>query len=107
MNITLDGKELTGNKEAKNLVEFLDEQGVKITAPCYRSGRAGGCCAACVLEIDGKKAYACATKPKDGMNIVYKRKDLVKERQEKWMAFEKMQKEGTGNSCCSGACKGC
>ncbi len=101
MKIIFDGKEITGNENAKNLVEFLDEQGIEITAPCYRSGRVGGCCSACGLEIDGKKAFACATKPKDGISVVYNREDLVTEREEKLLAFEKTLKDGKTNSCCN------
>ncbi len=107
MKVVFDGKELSFSDTTKNIVELCEKNNITITAPCYKSGRVGGCCSACGVEIDGKKAFACATKPKDGMNIVYNREDLRKERQEKRIAFEKTLKEGKTNSCCNCSCKGC
>ncbi len=107
MKIIFDGKEVTGNENATNLVEFLDEQGIEIVAPCFRSKRAGGCCSACGLEVDGKKEFACTLKPKNGMKIVYNRQDLINDRKEKFLEFQKVLKEGKENSCCKCSCKNC
>ncbi len=107
MKVVFDNQELTLNGEAENIVELCEKNHIEITAPCYKNNRVGGCCAACVLEVDGKRAFACATKPKDGMNIIYNREDLVKERKEKLSAFEKTLNDGKVNSCCNCSCKGC
>ncbi len=81
-----------------NLVEAMDEKGVHILAPCLRNGRKKGCCKACIVEVDGKRNYACGLKPKDGMNIVYDRQDLKVDR--KVAAKKYANQPETSNSCC-------
>ncbi len=107
MKLLFDREELTFNGEIKNIVDLCEKNNIEITAPCYKSGRIGGCCSACAIEVDGRRAFACATKPKDGMKIVYNREDLITERQEKLIAYEKTLKEGNSSSCCNCSCNGC
>lgn len=110
MKIKIDGKEITVTSPEKNIVEVAHENGITITAPCFRNKRKQGCCKACVVEINGSKQYACGTKPEDGMEIIYHRKDLEsirKERLEKYA--EGVKQKHNSNECCgssNGSC-GC
>ncbi len=82
-----------------NLVEAMDEKGVHIIAPCFRNGRKNGCCKVCIVEMNGKKSFACGLTPKEGMNIIYNRQDLKEERK---IAAKKYAEQSTDEStCCS------
>ena len=106
MKVTLDGKELNFNEKDKNIVDLAAKNGIGIPAPCYKTERKKGCCNACVVEIDGKEKFACATKPKDGMNIILNRPDLKKLRKERIKEYENGIK--TGSPCgCSGSSDCC
>jgi NADH dehydrogenase/NADH:ubiquinone oxidoreductase subunit G len=102
MKINIDGKEILVEDSSKNIVEIADDNGISIMAPCFRNGRKGGCCNVCLLEIDGEEAYACGTKAKDGMDIVYDRDDLKVLRKERLANYVKNIQNGdiTSNSCC-------
>ena len=121
MKITIDNQEIKVNKIEDNIVDIAQENGINIVAPCYRNKNKGGCCKACVIEVDGKEQYACGTKPFDGMNITYNREDLEelrrKRRKEYALMLKNKDKEvkkpqdseccDTGNetsSCCSSGC---
>ncbi len=102
MIIKIDEKEILVSNPNKNIVEIGDENGITITAPCFRSKKKHGCCNACVIEIDGIQKYACGTKPQDGMNIIYNRDDLAnirKERLEKYAQAAK-NNDTSNNTCC-------
>ena len=83
MIIKIDEKEILVSDPNKNIVEIGDENGIIITAPCFRSKEKHGCCKSCVIEIDGIQKYACGTKPQDGMNVIYNRDDLADIRKER------------------------
>lgn len=103
MKIKIDEKEILVSDPNKNIVEIGDENGITIAAPCFRSTKRHGCCATCVIEIDGIQKYACGTKPQDGMNIIYNRNDLSnirKERQEKYA--QAVKNNDTSNNLCCG-----
>lgn len=103
MKIRIDGKEITVSDASKNIVEIAEENGITITAPCFRNKRKGGCCRACVIEVNGKVNYACATKPRNGMDITYNRKDLGDLRKDRLKQYAESVK--SGNKCsCSGGC---
>lgn len=87
MKIKIDEKEIVVSDPNKNIVEIGDENGISITAPCFRSKKRHGCCKACVVEVDGKQQYACGMKPQDGMNIVYNREDLASIRKERLQSY--------------------
>lgn len=98
IRLLFDGKEYEVSNSS-NLVEAMDKKGVHISAPCFRSSRKNGCCKACIVEVNGKKDFACGLKPEEGMNIVYDRKDLKEERK---VALKKYVEQSEGeNSCCS------
>jgi len=102
MKIKIDGKEMIVTDPNKNIVEIGDDNGVKISAPCFRSKKKHGCCNACVVEVDGIQKYACGTKPHDGMNIIYNREDLEglrKERLDQYAQAIKSDDIGS-NACC-------
>jgi NADH dehydrogenase/NADH:ubiquinone oxidoreductase subunit G len=102
MKINIDGQEILVEDSSKNIVEIADDNGISIMAPCFRNGRKGGCCKVCLVEIDGEEAYACGTKAKDGMDIVYDRDDLKVLRKERLANYVKNIQNGyiARNSCC-------
>lgn len=101
MKIKIDGKEIVVTDPNKNIVEIGDENGITITAPCFRNKRKYGCCKGCVIEVDGVQKYACTTKPKDGMNIIYNREDLANIRKERIETYaQRIKNNDTSNSCC-------
>jgi len=115
MKITIDSKEIEIFGDDKNIVDVADRAKIGIPAPCYKDGRKKGCCKACLIEINGKKEYACSTKPIDGIDIIFKRKDLAQIRKERLLAYRDSQFRSTqdcecncsGNNCGSGKTKCC
>jgi len=104
MKIKIDEKEILVSDPTKNIVEIGDDNGISITAPCFRNNRKHGCCKACVIEVNGVQKYACGLKPVDGMEIIYDRKDLAairKERLEKYA--QAIKNNDTGNNSCCGS----
>jgi len=103
MKIRIDGKEIFVSDASKNIVEISEENGIAITAPCFRKGRKGGCCKACVIEVDGAQKYACCTKPQEGMVVEYDRDDLAALRKERLADYAQALLNGaSGGSCCGG-----
>ncbi|MFC1666538.1 (2Fe-2S)-binding protein [Candidatus Omnitrophota bacterium] len=104
MKIVIDRKEIQISSNDKNIVDIADRLNISIAAPCYRNNKSKGCCNSCVVEINGKNEYACATKPLDGMNIIIDRDDLKKIRKERMIKYrETIKDEGKGCNCdCSG-----
>jgi len=110
MKVTIDGSPIKISRNDKNIVDIADRANIGIPAPCYRANRSKGCCKSCVVEIDGKKEYACTTKPMDGMNIIVTRDDLKEIEKEKIKKYKKMLKNtakrcnckcpGKTNTCC-------
>lgn len=101
MKIKIDSVVIEVLSEKKNIVEVAKENGISIVAPCYNSESRVGCCKVCIIEVNGKKRFACGTKPVDGMVIVYKRLDLIEERSvaiEKYLESIK-QKSSLDTSC--------
>jgi len=98
MNIKIDGKEIIVKDTTKNIVEIADENGITITAPCFRNKKKNGCCNACVIEVDGLQKYACGTKAEEGMEITYNRDDLAALRKERLERYAKAIKTGDASS---------
>lgn len=94
MNIKIDDKTIQVNDPSKNIVEIAEENGITITAPCFRNKKKHGCCNVCVVEADGKQAYACNLKAKDGMEIIYNREDLSQLRKEQLDRYAEAIKSG-------------
>ncbi len=89
MKVIFDGKEIGISKDCKNIVELAIQNKIELLAPCYKSNYNGGCCSTCIVDVDGERCYACSTTPKDGMRITYNRDDLINDRQERLIAYEK------------------
>lgn len=109
MKITIDEKYIEIFPEDKNIVDVADREKIEIPAPCYRANRKKGCCKICVVEINGKNRYACATKPLDNMNIIVNREDLIQIRRERIKRYQEVLKDISQNcSCdCSRISDGC
>jgi len=109
MKIMIDGKEININPDDMNIVDVADREKIGLPAPCYRANRSKGCCNACVVEVNGKNEYACATKPIDGMNIIVNRDDLKEIRKERIRKYqESINDTGKGCDCdCSGETNTC
>jgi len=101
MKITIDKKEMMVKDPNMNIVDIAKENGITITAPCYRNKKKHGCCKACVIEADGEQKYACGTKPHDGMDITYDREDLKQIRDERLAKYADAIKSGdtSANTC--------
>lgn len=97
--ITIDGIELAVSDPSKNLVDMAKEVNISIPAPCYHAQRKNGCCKACVAEADGEQIYACATKARDGMNVIVNREDLNTLRRERLLAYKQNLKNDTPMEC--------
>jgi NADH dehydrogenase/NADH:ubiquinone oxidoreductase subunit G len=109
MKIIIDEKHIKIFPEDKNIVDVADREKICIPAPCYRTNRSKGCCKVCVVEINGKNEYACATKPVDGANIIVNREDLSKIRKERMKKYQEALKD-TPKNCgcnCSGTTNDC
>ncbi len=99
ITITIDGKRITITDNTKNLVEIAKEAGISIPAPCFLAKKKNGCCNVCVVEADDKQTFACGTKPKDKMNIIINRADLIALRKEKLFKYKEEIKNGTPIKC--------
>lgn len=108
MKIIFDGNEFEVKDSASNIVEVAQQNGVYIPAPCFRNNKSKGCCNGCLIEVNGKEGFACNTKPKDGMEIVYDREDLATRRTENLKKYSEAIKNGdlSKNTCSTGGC-GC
>jgi NADH dehydrogenase/NADH:ubiquinone oxidoreductase subunit G len=100
MNIAIDGKNAAVLSDDKNIVDVALRAGIGIPDPCHRSKNSRGCCQVCVVEIDGKHEYACATKPVDGMSVVVNRPDLIHLRKERLRKYREMPLKSQNNCTC-------
>lgn len=101
MKIIFDGKEFEVDNKSDNIVEVAEKNGTFISAPCFRNNKKDGCCNGCLIMVDGKEQFACATKPYDGMNIIYNTEVLEKKRKEKLLIYAEHKKSGkcSENTC--------
>ena len=102
MKIQIDNREINVSDNNKNIVEVAKDNGIGIVAPCFNDGRKNGCCKACIIEIKGKKHFACGTKPTEGMEVIYNRNDLKVERKTAIEKYLENIKQGNQDesSCC-------
>jgi predicted molibdopterin-dependent oxidoreductase YjgC len=98
-SIKIDGKKIKFTQFDQNIVDVAIREKISIPAPCYRSKRSQGCCGACVIEINGKKKYACNTVPENKMNIVLDRADLKEIRKQKLKEYKEGIKSGNPCEC--------
>lgn len=64
------------------MVDVAAKLKINIPAPCLKNKRKDGCCKACLVEVDGKRSYACTTKPIAGMEVTVRTKELDRIRKE-------------------------
>jgi len=78
--VKIDGIECKA-KEGDYILNIARANGIFIPALCYLTNCSPTlACRLCLVEIDGKRAYSCNSKAKDGMNIITKTEEIEKER---------------------------
>lgn len=78
--VKIDGIECKA-KEGDYILNIARANGIFIPALCYLTNCSPTlACRLCLVEIDGKRAYSCNSKAKDGMNVVTKTEEIEKER---------------------------
>lgn len=98
-SIEIDKQNIIISPDDKNLVEVARKLNINIPAPCLKNKRRDGCCKACLVEINGKKDYACSTKPKANMTVTVRTTELDSIRKESIKEFKKRIKNGTTTPC--------
>ncbi len=80
ITITIDGKEIK-TQEGEFILNAARANGIFIPAICYLTRCSPTlACRICLVEADGKQAYACNAKAKDGMNITTTTENIELER---------------------------
>lgn len=91
-DISIDGKTVKVLDGSKNIVQIAKKAGISIPAPCFhdrkRNGSCDVCCHGCVVEINDEQRCACGTRPKENMNIIVKREDLIKLRKKRLLEYK-------------------
>ena len=78
--VTIDGVQCRA-KEGEFVLNIARRNDIFIPALCYLSNCSPTlACRLCLVEIDGKRAYSCNAKAKDGMNVITKGEEIEKER---------------------------
>ena len=98
MNLTIDGRAVRARKTDKNLIEVASRARIVIPCACYRSGKARGCCRACVVVVNGRRRYAYVTAPAEGMKVTVTRADLKALRRQRLAEYR--QEKGSAKRCC-------
>ena len=80
MKININGKECLAN-DGDYVLQVARANDIFIPAICYLNDCSPTlACRMCMVEIDGKRSYACNTKVKDGMQVLSNTKELWDER---------------------------
>jgi len=78
--ITIDGKQCVA-KEGEFVLNVARRNGIFIPALCYLTNCSPTlACRLCLAEVDGKRAYTCNAKVKEGMSVITKNEEIEKER---------------------------
>lgn len=78
--ITIDGKQCTAN-EGEYVLGVARRNGIFIPALCYVTNCSPTlACRLCLVDIDGKRAYSCNARAKEGMNVITTTEEIEKER---------------------------
>ena len=81
ITLTIDGKEIKAY-EGETILNIARANGIFIPAICYLTRCSPTlACRVCLVEADGKRAYACNAKAKDGMNVVVHNDEIHEERE--------------------------
>jgi len=80
IKVTIDGIECKA-KEGEFVLNIARANDIFIPALCYLTNCSPTlACRLCLVEVDGKRAYSCNAKAKDGMSIITKNEEIEKER---------------------------
>lgn len=80
MKININGKECIAN-EGDYVLQVARANDIFIPAICYLNDCSPTlACRMCMVEVDGKRSYACNTKVKDGMQVLSNTQELWDER---------------------------
>jgi NADH-quinone oxidoreductase subunit G len=80
INLTIDGK-VCQAKEGEYLLNVARANNIYIPAICYLTRCSPTlACRLCLVEVDGKQAYACNAKAKEGMDVQTHTPNIAKER---------------------------
>jgi len=80
ISVVIDGVECKA-KEGEFVLNIARANDIFIPALCYLSNCSPTlACRLCLVEVDGKRAYSCNAKAKDGMSIITKNEEIEKER---------------------------
>ena len=80
ITITIDGQPCKA-QEGVYVLNIARRNDIFIPALCYLSGCSPTlACRLCIIDVDGKRAYACNAKAKDGMSVISKNEELDRER---------------------------
>ena len=105
MEIKIDERVINVSNPELNIVQIARVNGINIPAPCYDDNRKFDCCNVCAIETDEVMQYACCTKPKDGMKIIFDRDDLNKLRRNKMKEYNYNKENNIKKGCsCSESC---
>lgn len=78
--ITIDGKECKA-REGESILNIARANDIFIPALCYLSNCSPTlACRLCLVEVDGKRAYSCNAKAKEGMNVITNNEEIAQER---------------------------
>jgi NADH-quinone oxidoreductase subunit G len=78
--VTINGIECKA-KEGEFILNIARRNDIFIPALCYLSNCSPTlACRLCLVEIDGKRAYSCNAKAKDGMKVITDSEEIEKER---------------------------
>lgn len=80
VTLHIDGREVKA-KEGEYILNIARENGIFIPALCYLTRCSPTlACRICLVDIDGKRAYSCNAKAKDGMNVITQNDEIQAER---------------------------
>ena len=80
VSIIIDGKECVA-KEGEYVLNVARRNGIFIPALCYVTNCSPTlACRLCLVEVDGKRAYSCNARVKEGMGVITKSEEIEKER---------------------------
>ena len=75
--VTIDGIQCKA-KEGEFILNIARANDIFIPALCYLSNCSPTlACRLCLVEVDGKRAYSCNAKAKDGMNVITKNEEYA------------------------------
>ncbi len=80
ISIKIDGKSCKA-KEGETVLNIARRNNIFIPAICYLNGCSPTlACRLCLVDIDGKRAYSCNAKAKDGMEVITNSEEITQER---------------------------